>query len=179
MASEEEFVGGKTPAEQDDDLSLSSEGGTEYDNVSYGSDVQPAYIPQGFVMVLDDSCRARYRPVKAPKDSPFYVCLNKSTCRSLHGGQHPVLRTEHREKPGMYKGIYGVKGQLLAAESGTLTDPDRVEKNLDDQRASDRDQGSKLKYPTPEDSGSASVFSVSEAERIIAVYVNQEGVTEK
>ena len=127
MASEEEFVGGETSAENDANLSLSSKGGTEYDNVSCGSDVQPAHIPQGFVMVLDDSCRARYRPVKASKDSPFYVCLNRSTCRSLHGGQHPVLRREYREKPGMYKGIYGVKGQLLAAESGTFTEPERVE----------------------------------------------------
>ena len=69
MASEEEFVGGKTSAENDDDLSLSSEGegGTDYDNASYGSDIQPPDLPQGFIMVLEDSCRARYRPVKASK----------------------------------------------------------------------------------------------------------------
>ena len=79
----------------------------------------------------------------------------------------------------MYKGIYGVRGQLLAAESGTFTEPERVEALLGEQRASDRDQSSNLKDRTPEDSGSTSAFLVSEAERIIAADVDQEGVTEK
>ena len=134
MTSKEDFFGGETSTKNDDDLSLSSKGGVARSAITFcKGPISPPNIPQGFVMVLDDSYRARYRPVKAPKDSPFYVCLNKSTYHSLHGVQHPVLRNEHREEPGMYKDIYGVKGKIVAAESGTLTTHKRVEEVLGEQ----------------------------------------------
>ena len=173
MASEEEFARAETLADNDENLSFSSGGGSAYDDASYGSDIQPPDLQQGFVMVPEDCCRAKYRPVKAANDSPFYVCLNKSTCRSLAGGQHPVLREEHRTEPGVYKGIYGPKGKLLAAESGTRTSPARVEELVKEQRASDRDQAKILENLTPV-SGSASVFSVPDAEKIATAEIDQE-----
>ena len=136
MTSETDFVGKEIPLETLDSEE-SSEGGA-FEAASYGSDVQPPSLTKGYVRVHKDCCRARYRPSRTAKDAPFYLCLNKATCRSLAGGNHAVLRGGHRAEPGVYKGVYGPSGKLLAAEAGTRITPEAVEREAAESRASDR-----------------------------------------
>ena len=118
---------GKNQAEMSDESSVPSEG-ENYEDMSYGSDVQPPDLATGFVMVHEHCCRARYRPSRAAKDTPFLICLNKSECRSLAGGLHPLLRGCQRAEPGVYHGVYGPSGKLTAARDGTRSSPDALSK---------------------------------------------------
>ena len=89
---------------------------------SYGSDVQDRSLSDDFVRVHDNCCCMIYRPSKASKDSDKYICLNKSSCCSQYDGRdHSLLRGGHRAEPGIYEGIYGQTGKLLAAKAGSRT----------------------------------------------------------
>ena len=163
----------------------SSEGEGGYDNASYGSDVQPPSMTDGFVLVLEDSCRARYRPSRTAKTSPFYVCLNKSECRSLAGGRHSVLRGKARVKPGVYCGVYGRNGKLIAAQDGTHTSPESLAKIAEERRRSVRAQGHGLQNlktglesstDTPTLGGlSSKNLTLSSAENLVVGAIDQEG----
>ena len=106
---------------------FSSEGEEEYDEASYGSDFQPPGLAPGLVIVHEDCCRARYRPSRVPPVTPYYICLNKSTCRSLAGGRHSVLQGGQRAEPRACEGIFSPGGKLLAAKSGTRSTAKAVE----------------------------------------------------
>ena len=122
----------------------SSEGEDAYDESSYGSDFQPPDLTPGFVQVHEDCCRARYRKSRAAPSDPYYICLNKSTCRSLAGGHHTVLRGGHRAEPGTYEGIFSPSGKLVAAKSGTRTTPESVKEVAWSIRESDRAQAAAI-----------------------------------
>ena len=101
-------------------------------------------------MVHDDCCRARYKPSTAPKNSPYHICLNKSTCRSLYGGtDHSVLRGGHRAEPGVYEGVYSKGGKLLCAKFGTRTTARAIELMAQESRESDRAHAATLPVRTP------------------------------
>ena len=143
MSSKEVSLGEKL-AKMPLNSSDSSEGEEAYDDMSYGSDIQSPDLAKGFVMVHENCCRARYRPSRVSKGTPFYVCLNKSDCRSLAGGQHAILRGGHRAVPGVYRGVYGPSGKLLAAKAGTQTTPATIEKLAAETRESDRAQAATI-----------------------------------
>ena len=106
---------------------------------SYGSDVQAPGLSDGFVRVHDNCCRVIYWPSKASKDSDKYICLNKSSCRSEYGGRdHSLLRGGHRAEPGIYEGIYGQTGKLLAAKAESRTSDKALDRTREESRASDR-----------------------------------------
>jgi len=156
----------------------SSGGENEYDDASYGSSFQPPGLSQDFVMVHESCCRARYRPSRMAKDAPFYICLNRSTCRSLAGGQHPVLRGKHRSQSGVYEGIFGSNGKLLAAKSGTLTTSDSQKQMAEASRAADRAQAEAIiglsTDVLPSDELLASNFSIPQAENLVSSEIDQE-----
>ena len=189
MSFKEDSSGRKTPLESDD----SSEG-EAYDDSSYGSDIQPPDLGTGFVMVHENCCRARYRPSRVAKDAPYYVCLNKSGCRSLAGGNHAVLRGGHRAEPGVYEGVYGSSGKLTAAKSGSMLPTSSVAKLAADKRAADRAHasliGGLLDDVSPPQSvipnqerasdrtqgrstSDVSPFSISEADKLISPAIDQ------
>ena len=175
MTSNEDLIQGEK-AEKMLNSPVSSEGEEEYDDCSYGSEFQPPDLAQGFVKVHETCCRARYRVSRASKDSPYCICLNKSTCRSLAGGQHPVLRGGQRADPGIYEGIFSARGKLLAAKSGTRCTPASIKKVFVERRGSDRTQATAIKGLSFEDppgglsSGglSRSSLSISQAEDLVA-----------
>ena len=156
---------------------FSSEGEGEYDEASYGSDFQPPGLTPGLVMVHEDCCRARYRPSRVPPGTPYYICLNKSTCRSLAGGRHSVLRGEQRAVPGAYEGIFGPGGKLLAAKSGTRSTTKAVEKATQEIRASDRAQVEAIQGLTvnePPGGLSCQGLSLSQAEDLVTAEFDQD-----
>ena len=128
-----------------------SSGGEEsrYYDYAYGSNFQSPELTQGFVIVHKNFYCARYHPSKDAKGVPFYNCLNKSTCRSLAGGQHPVLRGGvQRAKSGTYEGIFGSNGKLLAAKSGTLATSESLDHAAKESQASDCAQVNAIKGMT-------------------------------
>ena len=137
MTSETDYAGKDVPLETLESSDF-SEGEGGYDDVLYGSDVQPPEMAKGYVLVLEDSCRARYHRSRTAKDSPFYVCLNQAGYRSLAGGKHLVLRGQARAKSGVYGGIYGKNGKLIGAQDGTCTSPESLSKIANERRKSDR-----------------------------------------
>ena len=145
MASKQAFSGKENPGCLDENLSYSSHEGDEYDAASYGSDLEPPGLAQGYTMVHENCCRARYKPSTAPKSSSSHVCLNKSSCRSVYGGKdHSVLRGGHRAEPGVYEGIYSKTGKLLCAKAGTRTTARSIELEAQECLASDRAHASTL-----------------------------------
>ena len=113
----------------------------EYDDISYGSGVQDSGMPDGYIRVDKNVCRAVYIPISAPKNAPKYICLNKASCRTKYGGQdHLNLRNEPstRAEPGIYLGIYGQTGKLLAAKADSLTSVETMVQKQSESRASDR-----------------------------------------
>ena len=166
--------------------SPNSSGGEEgYDDASFGSDVQPPALATGFAMVLEDSCRAVYRGSRRAKDLPFYVCLNNAECRSLAGGKHSFLRTQKRAEPGVYEGVYGKNGKLVAAQDGTRTTPESLSKIATERRQSDRAQALGLQDLTSGLERSTETSTVggllnskltqSEAEDLVATEIDQGG----
>ena len=142
MTSKEGILG-ENLAEMQENASFSSEGET-YDDDSYGSDIQPPDLAKGFVMVKENHCRARYRKSRSAADAPYLICLNKSDCRSLAGGRHPVLRGCQRAEPGVYEGVYSSIGKLTAARSGTRSSIQSLAKSDSDTRASNRAQAASI-----------------------------------
>ena len=112
IMSSKEVILGENLAEMQENASISSKG-ESYDDILYGSDVQPPDLAKGYVMVHENCCRARYRPSRAGKNAPYYICLNRSECRSLAGGQHPVLRGCQRAEPGVYEGASQTRADQL------------------------------------------------------------------
>ena len=145
MASKQAFSGKENPEFLDENLSYSSHEGDEYDAASYGSDLEPPGLAQGYTMVHENCCRARYKPSTAPKNSSSHVCLNKSSCRSVYGGKdHSVLRGGYRAELGVYEGIYSKTGKLLCAKAGTRTTARSIELEAQECLASDRAHASTL-----------------------------------
>ena len=163
MTSETDFLGEEIPLETLD--SEFSEVEMVYDDGSYGSDVQPPNLTEDFVRVHEECCRARYHPSRTGKDAPYSICVNKSTCQSLAGGSHPVLREEHWASTGIYEGIYGPSGKILAAKAGTRVTPETVERLATESCVSDRAQAEAINGLTPdtatEEGGLLSRFSIS------------------
>ena len=148
-----------------------SEGET-YDDNSYGSGILTPGLTEGFVMVTENCCRARYCPSRVAKDAPFYICLNKSSCRSLAGGHHPVLRGGHRADPGVYEGIYGPRGKLVAAQAGTRHTHANTERMAEESRASNRAQADAIGGLT---SGGSAIFSTPDTQDLYSSEKDQEG----
>ena len=149
-----------------ENLSTDSSHGEDYDDLlSYGSDVQDPELSGGLVRVHEDCCRVAYRPSKAPKDSARYICLNKSSCRSQYGGRdHSILRGHHRAQPGVYEGVYGQTGKLLAAKSGTRTTASDQNRLQDEKRASDRVHASSMDGRNLGSVDESPGYSISDAE---------------
>ena len=148
----------------------SSGGEDEYDDSSYGSDFQPSDVEPGLVVVHEKCCRARYRKSRAGPNDPFLICLNKSTCRSLAGGNHAVLRGGQRAEPGTYVGIFSRNGKLLAAKSGTRSTPENLKATVESIRESDRAQAAAIDGLTAEgfDGGLlGSKLSIQQAENLV------------
>ena len=176
MASEDDLQVSKNMAEMLNSP-FSSEGEEEYDEASYGSDFQPPGLASGLVMVHEDCCCARYRPSRVPPGTPYYIFLNKSTCCSLAGGRHSVLRGGQRAEPGAYKGIFGPGGKLLAAKSGTRSTAKAAEQATKEIRASDRAQVEAIKGLTsnePPGGLSCQDLSLSQAEILVLAESDQE-----
>ena len=114
--------------------------GEDYDATSYGSVLQPPGLTQGYTMVHENCCRARYRLYKSSPDKLYHICLNKVTCCSLYGGTyHAALRCGQRAEVGVYKGNYnGQIRKLLSAKAGTRTTARAIERISVDARESDR-----------------------------------------
>ena len=149
----------------------SSEGEDNYDDSSYGSEFQPPDITPGFVKVHENCCRARYRKSRADPNDPFLICLNKSTCRSLAGGNHAVLRGGQRAEPGTYEGSFSRTGRLLAAKAGTRTTPESLKLAAENIRNSDRAQAAAIQGLTKEKIGgglSSSKFLIQKAQTLTA-----------
>ena len=139
MASKQAVSEKESPPFLDENMSYSSHKGEEYNAASYGSKLQPPGLAPGYTMVHEDCCRARYKPSTAPKGSPYHICLNKATCRSIYGGtDHSVLRGGHRADPGVYEGFFGKGGKLLCAKAGTRTTARAIELMAHESRESDR-----------------------------------------
>ena len=137
----------------------------------------PPGLAKGFVMVHEDCCRAHYRPSRVPKGTPLYICLNKSTCRSLAGGKHQVLRSGQRAVPGAYEGIFSSSGKLLAAKSDSRSTTEAVEQVISAVRASDRAQVEAIQGLTAEElseGGLSCQISVSQAEDLVSAELDQE-----
>ena len=102
------------------------------------------------------------------KDSPYHICLNKSTYRSLVGGQQSVLRGGgQRAEPGTYRVIFNSSGKLIAAKSGTCTTPSIMKQAAVDRRESGRIRAEAIKGLTteaPPGGLSSSNFSIPQAE---------------
>ena len=134
MASKQASSGGEIPDFLDENLSYSSHEGEEYDAASFGSELEPPGLAQGYTVVHENCCRAHYKSSTAPKNAPYHICLNKSTCRSLYGGtDHSILRGGQRAEPGVYEGLYSTKGKLFCAKAGTRTTARAIE--LQDQES--------------------------------------------
>ena len=136
-----EFTKGEEDMENLSQDSTDSGHEGEYDDVSYGSGVQDSGMPDGYIRVDRNICRAVYKPLSALKNAPMYLCLNKSSCRTKYGGQdHMSLRNDPntRGKPGIYRGIYGQTGKLTAAIADSLTTEEDLEVTRNESRASDR-----------------------------------------
>ena len=140
MTSKESTKG----VEKEDDFShnsTDSSHGETYDDISYASGVHDSGLPDGFIRVDENVCRALYKPLSAPKGAPMYMCLNKASCRTKYGGQdHSNLRCNPntRAKPGIYKGIYGQTGKLTAAIADSLTTVGELDRARKKSLASDR-----------------------------------------
>ena len=135
MASKQSVSAGENP---DENLSFSSREGEEYEAASFGSGLQPPGLTPGYTFVHENLCRARYKPSTAPKNSAYFICLNKASCRSLYGGtEHSTLRSGQRAEPGVYQGNYGKDGKLLSAKAGTRTTVRALELASNTARTSD------------------------------------------
>ena len=121
-------------------------------------------------MVHKHCCQARYRTSRASKDTPLYICLNKSECCSLTGRHQPVLRDSQRAEPRINEGIYGPVGKLTAAKSGTHTTPAIISRLTSDNRASDRAQAVTI----GELSSDVSPFSIPDAKNLITAEIDQK-----
>ena len=164
MTSKEDTI----ERENVDNLSLKSTDSSHdgaYDDMSYGSDVQVPGLSGGYVRVHDNCCRVTYRPSKASKESATYICLNKSSCRSQYGGRdHSILRGGHRATSGIYEGIYGQTGKLLAAKAGSRTSVGVLDRAREESRASDRAYAATMGGRNVRLEEDAVSFSVSDAE---------------
>ena len=152
IASKQSISGGENP---DENLSFSSREGEEYEAASFGSGIQPPGLTPGYTFVHENCCRARYKPSTGPKNSAYYICLNKSSCRSLYGGtDHSTLRSGQRAEPGVYQGNYGKDGKLLSAQADTRTTVRALELASYVARASDRAHAASLNACPPSSSPS-------------------------
>ena len=140
------------------------------DDISYGSDVQVPGLTDGYVRVHVNCCRVIYRPSKASKDSGKYICLNKSSCRSQYGGRdHSLLRSDHRAEPGIYQGIYGKTGKLLAAKAGSRTSDKTLDRAREEARASDRAYAASMDGRNLGLDEDVASYSISDAEADVTV----------